>query len=147
MSIASTTSLLVAALDLHLVQDVIGAIRAADAAEAVAKASPFAPVPTIESPRHIHPDPIYVHPRVIHPDPRYAPRPIVHCEPHVEQTNTRLALIESSDKPAPAHSNCPIQPPWAVLPYQTPAKPPAQIKIVLYRTDILTKGTLLDVFI
>jgi hypothetical protein len=147
VSIASTTSLLVAALDFRMIEDVIGAIRAADAAEAGSKRSPFSPLPVVESPRHIHPDPISAHPRVIHPDPSYPPRAVVHPEPRDERTTARLALIEPSDKPHPAHSDCAVRPPWSVLPYQFPSKAPTVIKKTVYRTDILTKGTLLDVFI
>jgi hypothetical protein len=148
VSIASTTSLLVASLDLVLVQDVIGAIRAADAAEGAGKTFPLNPAPAIESPRHIHPDPIDAHSRSFFNRERECEAPAAVClHPYIERSNARLALIESSDKPRPSHPNSSIQPPWAMLPYQIPARPPAQIKIVTYRTDILTKGTLLDVFI
>jgi len=41
----------------------------------------------------------------------------------------------------------PIEPPWAVLPWNEPAKAPAQVKVVEFRTDIISKGSLIDLFI
>ena len=147
VNLADAGSLALATMDLKLVQDIIGAMRAADAGAAAADSSPLTPLPTIESPRHIVPDPIYEKPRVVHADPIYAPRKVIHPEP---KTAPRLALEKlpaEPEKPCHVSSNFAIKPPWAILPWQEPAKLPPRVKVVQYRTDIMSKGSLIDVFI
>lgn len=152
MDLAATSSLLIAALDLKLVQDVIGAMRAADAAEEAAVQNPLAPPAACDCSNHIHPCPVYQNPQVV----RYEPcdeacekAPIIcHWTAPIE-AKPRLALIEPvAEKPSHVTPNrWIITPPWAILPWQQPAPAPAQVKVVRYTTDIVNKGSLIDVFI
>ena len=150
MDYAALGSLAVAALDLALVQDIIGAMRAADAGAAASNASPLTPLPTLQSARHIHPATIYEPGKVIHADPVYARPKVIRPEPRIEPAEPgRLALQPTSDNPAKKvhHAASPVQPPWAVLVWQMPTPPRPIIKVVEYRTDINSKGTLIDTFI
>jgi len=90
VNLADTASLAVASLDLLLVQDLIGAMRAADAgAAALAGSSPLAPTPTRECRQHVHLEPIVKPRRVIHLSPCYErcsaprPEPMLHALPRV----------------------------------------------------------------
>lgn len=147
-AIADTATLAVSVLDLKLVQDVIGAIRAADAVTAAENNNPLTPLPTIESPRHIFPDPIYEHRRHIHPEPVYARRPIVHPAPYDQRPGRpRLALEPDRVHSAAPCNVSPIKPPLPALAARVPASSVVKMKRVVVRTDILSKGSLIDMFI
>ena len=149
VNLAATASLAVAALDLLLVQDLIGAMRAADAGAQAACSSPLAPLPTPEPRRHIHPEPVYEPRRVIHPSPCYArcrePQPMLHALPRVAiPASPRVECATHSEATGPRESKLAMPPPWEV---KDPIKPAARVKVVIYRTDILSKGSLIDMFI
>jgi hypothetical protein len=141
VSLESTVSLLVASLDLKLVQLVRGAMAVADV-NGRATAPPgcngaggrdaFLPR------RHIEPAPVYEPRRHIHPEPR----PLL-------QPATRLAneTCDCAAYVAPAGSKSPIEPPWKVLPWENPPQPPPKIKFVLQRPDSArSKGVFVNVF-
>ena len=147
MSLATNVSLIVAELDLKLVQLVRGAMRAADAASGKAgglSACPIRPAAVFEPRPRLHPTPL-IEPRPrIHPTPRFEPRPVIH--PQVVIEDSLVVACDGQGKKDTKHPS-PIQPPWAVLPWQTPSQPKPIIKRFISRTDIKTKGSLLDLFI
>jgi hypothetical protein len=134
--------ILVAAIDLQVVQSVIAAIRTADR-------QTLAYLPTIANPNDtycsqtITPEPRYLPRPVIHPTPRYLPRPVIHPEPRVEQS----CILPPSPHARVPHITPGPQPPWKILPWQEPAIPPDVIKITVRPTDTVTKGTLIDLFV
>lgn len=159
MGIDPHISLLVAALDLKEVQLVRDAIRTADlsAGGRGLPASGLGPAPnpdvTFEPRRHVHPEPVYEPRRHIRPEPRYEPRAVIHPEPRIEQQlNDQWACCPppAEVKPVETPTPSPIQPPWKVLPWQTPSPPRPVVrplKVIIRRPDIVSKGGLLDVFI
>jgi hypothetical protein len=40
----------------------------------------------------------------------------------------------------------PLQPPWKAPPWEAPIPPAPQVKLVQYRPDIITKGSLIDFY-
>ncbi|HWP39291.1 MAG TPA: hypothetical protein VNL70_00095, partial [Tepidisphaeraceae bacterium] len=71
------------------------------------------------------------------------PRPVIHPQP--------LAAPPAASPPRepeqPRRPICPIQPPWRVLAWETPLPPPPKIKLIIYRPDTISKGSLIDLFI
>ena len=126
VNLGDVGALAIAALDLSLVQDIIGAMRTADAGAAAASGSPLTPLPSIEPWQHIQPDPVYERPRVIHADPIYARRKVIHPEPRFEPRLALQPLPPAPQKTEPDPGQFVIKPPWAILPWQEPANPPAQ---------------------
>jgi hypothetical protein len=141
---ASSVNLLVATVDLLEVQSVLNAIHRADAQTA-------ARLPTILDERAVDtfvhetitPEPRYLPREIIHPTPRYLPRPVLHPFPRVEPS--------APPPPYPTartpHIAAGPQPPWKTMPWQEPSKPPSVIKMVVRPPDMLTKGTLIDLFV
>jgi hypothetical protein len=141
----ASVSLIVASLDLQLVRLIRGAMAAADGspgARFVAASTvnrDIQPRPKLRQHQEILPRP------VVHPTPHFAPRPVIHLQPKFVPPPPAACAPVEPEKP---HRNeCPIQPPWKVLPWQTPIPPKPQIKIVVHRTDVVHKGSLIDVFI
>lgn len=136
--------LIVAAMDLSLVRMLRDAMRTADLASGRPLGRPSA---------RILPRP------VIHPEPRFEPRPVIHPTPRIEPRLVyRPKKIEPQPIPVcpappqplpaePIHHKAPIEPPWKVLPWQTPAPAPLKLKIIQKQPDVSNKGTVLDVFI
>lgn len=153
MDLSATASLAIATLNLLEVQDVIGAIRAADA-ESAGKSNPLTPLPSIAPRPVIHPEPVY-NARLVFIDS--APRPktlgYICCPQPAPIDRPRLALegpdrvdvcASSRQSNAPANS---VQAPWAQRVWEMPIAPRPQIKVIKYHTDILSKGSLIDMFI
>jgi hypothetical protein len=154
-------SLVVATSDLQLVQDVIGAIRAADANEQAANAGRIPPIPPTPAPAQPAPsnsrscDSVCCgvgneNRRAVDLSPCYKPDRVSrwtlpHAKPRLalEVCAQRAAVAPVADHP----TKSPIQPPWAVLPWQQPPKQIVQVKVIHRHTDIVTKGSLIDVFI
>ncbi|WP_428937988.1 hypothetical protein [Fontivita pretiosa] len=133
--------LLVAALDLKLVRLLRAAMRPAGEG---GPASPLGPAPSTIQPRHrIHPAPRFEPRPVVHPAPRFEPRPVIHPQPIVAPP----ATAQPPEPQPPRRLECPIQPPWRVLAWETPLPPPPKIKLIIYRPDTISKGSLIDLFI
>ena len=150
MALESTVSLLVASLDLKLVQLVRGAMAAADRQGNCCHPGHLGHCcdrddrrcDVFEPRRHIEPEPVYEPRRHIHPEPRIEPRPLL-------QPATRLANEgwDCAEYAAPKASKSPIEPPWKVLPWENPPPPPPKVKYILHRPDIArSKGTFVNVF-
>jgi hypothetical protein len=163
VSFASLASLVVATADLQVVQDVIGAMRAADAntrAMNAGRIPPVAPIPAPAPPAHTdsccfrcetsrHESVgVTCRPPVV--SPIYTESRQSHWK--LPTHKTRLALepddrtMDRQTAGIPAKKS-PVQPPWAQLPWHQPPKQIVQVKVVRPVTDIVTKGSLIDVFI
>lgn len=146
MNLDAQVSLVVAALDLKLVQLLRGAIRAAD--QGARSNLPFELTPTPEPRRHIHPEPTFEPRPHIHPTPRFEPRPVYHPTPRYEQAKL------DCDRTGPVEVvvykpiiEQPLRPPWKIMPWENPPQPAPKVKVTLYRPDIVHKGSLLDFFV
>jgi len=156
VNLAATASLAIASLDLLLVQDLIGAIRAADAETAQsASSSPLSPVPAPAPRQQVCCDPICepaaAPQRVVHPSPcyelRFQPQPMLHALPRLALSPATGIGYATGCEAGGRETKSPVQPPWAVQRWQESVKPAAQVKVVVFRTDILSKGSLIDMFI
>ncbi|MGD0139216.1 MAG: hypothetical protein ABSD28_10085 [Tepidisphaeraceae bacterium] len=139
----SNVNLLVASLDLQMVQSLLGAIRAADRHGAGQLPVAVSPIDSYCRRPVIHPQPRYLPRPVLHPTPRYLPRPVIHPQPRVEPPCSSPPCPKSSVP----HITAGPQPPWKILPWQEPAAAPNVIKIIMRPPDIVTKGNLLDLFL
>jgi len=142
VGLEATANLLVAALDLKLVQLLRGAMRAADAA-ANPQGLPIVRADVFRAREVVHPEPRFEPRLVAHPTPRFLPRPAIHPTP-------RLDLGFS---PIPANPECPprcchaLPPPWRMPVWNMPIPPRPTIKRIVHLTDLHHKGSLLDLFI
>ena len=143
MGLETTASLVVAALDLKLVQLLRQAIRTADqssGAARVGEAHFSGPGTSLHAAPHIEPR------QRIHPTPRFEPRPVIHPTPRVDLTISQISP-PASDPLSPPKRNNSIEPPWKTVVWQIPTPPPAQVKVIIHRTDVAHKGSLIDLFI
>jgi hypothetical protein len=145
VSAISNINLIVATLQLELVQSLVGAIRKADAESAAQLSAGRALAEGRDRycPGPITPGPRYLPRPVIHPTPRYLPRPVIHPTPRVAPqcpppSCPRVKAPEITPAPPP---------PWKILPGQEPALPPNVIKIFIRQPDIVGKGALIDLFL
>lgn len=144
---ASSIDLLVAVSGLIEVQDVVSAMRAADASQA--KRGLLGLNPCIEPRQVVHPEPRYEPRPVIHPEPRYEPRPVYHPEPRIEPRDLACGCGE----PPPqivvkkADTEQPLEAPWKSVPWKTPLPPAPKVKLAPPHPDIGHKGLLLDFFV
>jgi hypothetical protein len=149
-------SLIIATSQLKLVQDVIGAMRAADAAsgkqfgplgiEINPAPSGHGPVDQCCCRPANSQDPKYLPRPVIHPTPRYLPRPVYHLTPRVEWNQPPSCLPEESGK-VTAHITEAPPPPWKILAWPKIDPPHLKVKVMEYRPDTKGKGTLINLFV
>jgi len=139
----SNVNLLVASLDLQLVQSLLGAMRAADRHCAGQLPVAISPIDSYCPRPVIHPQPRYLPRPVLHPTPRYLPRPVLHPQPRVEPQ----CCPPPCPKAGVPHITAGPQPPWKILPWQEPAAAPNVIKITIRPPDTMTKGNLIDLFL
>jgi hypothetical protein len=125
------------------VESVLGAMHRADAAQA-AKNAGCSPAAIFEPRLHIQPTPVYCPRPHYHPTVSYTPRPVVHPHPRVEQKD----LCGQRELPSPPKSPQPfIQAPWKILPWENTCQPRQTVKVHLIHTDVVHKGTVLDLFV
>jgi len=143
---ASSIDLLVAVSGLMEVQDVIGAMRAADAQS---QALLVGREPRIESRQVIHPEPRYEPRQIIHPQPRYEARPIYHPAARIEPRDANCECANRSPDVVVQKADCeqPMEPPWKTVPWKNPPPPALKIKLTPPHPDICHKGLMLDFFI
>ncbi|HEY8668594.1 MAG TPA: hypothetical protein VIL86_18250 [Tepidisphaeraceae bacterium] len=148
MSLEARVNLITATLDLQLVRLLRGAIRTADIASGVRR--DIAPQPTIEPRQHFHPEPIIEPRRHIHPQPKLDPRSILRALPACPPPSCQPCPIPSEPAPDPVtrckHPNA-ILPPWKQPIWNTPIPPRPIVKLLIHRTDIINKGSLIDLFL
>jgi hypothetical protein len=146
----SSVNLLVATLDLKLVQLLRGAMRAADRQGPAGRGQLIHPAPTIEPRRHFHPEPKFEPRPHVHPEPAFDPRPRLHVPGYLRGAEC-CPNSPASQPIVPKSPTSPIQPPWKVLPWENPPamrpRPLQKVKLMIGRPDISPKGTVIDVFI
>jgi len=150
VSLLDQANLIVAALDLNLVRLLRAAMAPIELPGAPAGPGAVSAAATYEPPQHIHLDPIIEPREHIYLRPLIEPRPIIHLKPAVEPDGPSCVATESRDARATEcrpDATFPIQPPWAILPWQEAPKAQVHVKVVRYRTDIISKGSLIDCFI
>ena len=141
-SLASNVSLIVATLDLKVVQSVIGAIKKADAASTLSNGPlHLGPAAVYEPRQHLHPETKIESRHVIHPESRYENRPVHHP---VEARNSE-GLYSTSTTPVPSCGHkSPIEPPWKTLPWPQTVHVTSKVKLWVHRSDLQSKGSLID---
>lgn len=138
----SSISLITAALDLQLVR-LLRAATADDAAMLTQARPSCQPPPEILPRRRIHPTPKFEPRPVVHPSPRFESRPVISPTPE----EALLPPPQCVPDHAPCHGKLAIQPPWKVLPTEKPSQVAQPVKVVVHRPDIISKGSLIDLFI
>jgi hypothetical protein len=138
----SSVSAIVATLDLQLVRLIRAAMQ--DDGRHAATALGPAPSPQPQLRQHFAPDPVYEPRRHIHPTPRYEPRPVIHPSPRIAPGGDCCVPCEPT--PELPDGRCPIQPPWKVRPWDAPVPIKLEVKVVVVRPDIVSKGSLIDFF-
>jgi hypothetical protein len=145
----ANVALLVAALDLKVVQLLRDAIRTTAAAAGEGQsATPLGPAPSDVQPRRRYEPEPYIEPRKrIEPTPYIEPRERITPQPRVE-----LAPVDyccGPCEPAPRREAKPVvfQPPWRSMPVENSAQPATKVKVIKIRPDIVRKGSLIDCFI
>jgi hypothetical protein len=136
VSFATQAELIVATLDLQTVRLIRDAMARTElAADVALDRLCFLDRPVI------WPEPLFEPRVVIEPTPRFEPRPVIYPRPRVAPEPVpapTAAVVER--KPA-------LEPPWSVAPWKMPIQPAPKIKINIHRTDVISKGSLLDFFI
>jgi hypothetical protein len=141
---AGEASLIVAKMDLTLVQLLRGAMQTVDQGGSTTNRRQDCFESQADCHRfRDHCPPIIAPRQVIHPKPLILPRQIIHQQPLVEQCPSSIAPGPLCTRP----KKSPFPAPWDVLPWKIPIPPPAKIKQVIHRTDVKNKGSLLDMFI
>ena len=144
MGLESNIALVVASLDLKLVQLLRDAIRTTDLAGACASGGNLAPTPEFLPRRHFTPEPFIENRRHIHPQTLYEARPVIHPQPRVVEPPPPIC---PPPEPISHQSKSPFVPPWKVMPWQNPPQPALKIKLIKLRPDIVRKGSLIDCFL
>lgn len=126
-----------------MVQGIIGAMRAADAASGKGQpACRLGPAPSVIQPRFVHhPDPRIEPRQVIDPTPRFESRTVYHPRPAIAPRPGPPVEVEK-----PRITPSPITPPWKTRPAIEAAAPKVPLKVHVVRPDIAIKGTMLDLF-
>ena len=142
----SSINLIVATLDLQLVRLLRQSMAGAPTLDGGGARRHIHPQPTIE-PRPVHEPAPRIEPRkTIEPTPRFAPRPTVFVDvpPSSVPATTPPVVCETSQT---EKTVSPLQPPWKTVPWEQPIPPAPKVKVVQYRPDIISKGSLIDFFI
>ncbi|HEY7116959.1 MAG TPA: hypothetical protein VH475_10255 [Tepidisphaeraceae bacterium] len=144
VGVESHIELLVAALDLKMVQLVRDAMRTADRATAK-ELGVLEPAARFEPRVVYHPTPRFEPRPVYHPTPRFEPRPIVHPTPRV--VDPPPAVCPPREPECPRISKPVFVPPWKVMPWENPPQPALKVKVIKLQPDRVRKGSLIDCFI
>ena len=154
---AGIADLIIASGQFAAVDSVIKAIRKADK-EAGANSTSQPPTNRAAVTEYYRPADYYEPQRVITPAPAYASRPVIHPsathsvpvekQPPVYEVNVIVV------QPTPVANEQPLQPPWAVVPWENPLQTAQKVKVVYRPPDmnhraggIEFRGTALDLFI
>jgi hypothetical protein len=149
-AIQDNVSLLVAGLDLALVQSVLSAIRTADLSRPPESAhTPANSVTSSHRPASSLPGQSTVQRNCDYPAATWHPHEVEN--PHHPRAGELLPYVCTRPVEAPHHEST-IQPPWKVLPWPAtvrhcPSHCYQQVKILPNRDDVTTAGRLLDVFV
>lgn len=141
MDFAAQASVLIAAADLQAVRSVTDAMRAADIASG--RTGPNGTFPQMGPRQREHPEPRIEPREVIHPAPRIEPRFTIHPRPNIDPQPPAAPL----EPELPVRTKSPLPPPWKQVVWKMPLQPAPKIKVVIHRTDVISKGSLIDFFI
>ena len=149
MGLDTQANLVVAAMQLGVVRSLRDAIRTADLSSGRMKAATdLGPAPSPEPRAHLTPEPIVEPRRRLHPEAITEPRRTYSASAQIDRrSNVETSTCEPSSEPTRTTHKSPIQPPWAILPWQTPTPPRPVIKVIVHKVDVAHKGSLLDMFI
>jgi len=149
VALDARVELIVAALDLKLVQLLRDAIRttamAAGKGQPVSGLGPAPNAGLFESRRRVEPQPVFEPRKHIHPTPRFEPRPVIHLTPRVVDPPACVCPPVEPEKPRITKPF--MVPPWKLLPWEQPPRPALSIKVIRRKPDIVRKGSLIDCFI
>lgn len=136
-------------MDLKLVQTITSGMRDVNRRSAeLAGDGSSCPGGVVQPRPVVHPAARYEPRPVIHPRPRIEPRKVITLQPRVvEAAPPAIAAPQAPEKPA--EKSNPIQPPWRILPWNTPVPLPPRnvIKPIVRPVDNVRKGSMLDLFI
>jgi hypothetical protein len=136
----SNVNLLLAAMDLKLVQMLRAAMNAGSAGGGVH--ATIHPAPRIE-PRPVHhPDPRIEPRKVIEPAPRFEPRKVHRPEPRCEPPPCDSRPNTYTGRRAMGV----LPPPWKMPLAATAPEPRPVIKRIVHKVDTVHKGSLIDFF-
>lgn len=141
MNLDSGINLITSTLDLQLVR-LLRAATADDAALAAGVHRRPEPQSEILARKRIDPSPRFEPRPVIHPTPRFEPRPVITPSPADAPPSLDRACATARAR----KSVLPL-PVWKTLPSEIPSNPSQTIKLVFHRPDIISKGSLIDLFI
>lgn len=142
MSFETQAALAVAAVDLQTVRLLRAAMREADVAAGL-----LCERRLLLDRAVIRPEPRFEPRPVIQPTPYFLPRPIIHPTPRVEPTAPQLAPAPPAD-PSCCDSSAPaLDAPWRTPVWEMSLPPAPVIKLNIHRTDVVSKGSLIDFFI
>jgi hypothetical protein len=143
VGLETNVAALTAALDLKLVRLLRGAMNTTDAG----RAHPLGPAPNPPPQlRRVDPEPVFEPRPHIHPTPYFEPR-LVHRPAPSFRTPAPLPPPPREPPPCePCGKKHLIQPPWAVLAWETPIQPEQPVKVHIVRPDTISKGSLIDFF-
>jgi len=152
VSISGSIPALLAAFDLAAVRAVTGAINAN-----LPKTGPLGTIPVSANPAIAQPgsgaraglQQTYEPRQRFHPTPVYEARPVCHLSPTYESSPPRCQppLIDVVEVPVVKVSTNPLRPFWETLPPVPPEQPAPVPKVIVQKVDVISKGTLLDLFV
>jgi hypothetical protein len=143
MDLGAQAGLLAAAANLKVVTSLVTAMRRADKAIAAERLKALRGEPIFEPRPHIHPTPEFEPRPVIHPTTRFEPRLTIHPQ-------TRVDDRPACDDPGKAnarHLAALLPPPWKMPVWKNPITPAPKIKVIQHRTEVVNKGSLVDLFL
>jgi hypothetical protein len=141
VDLSTQAALIVATADLQVVQSVLQAIHAADAATAKTLGPNTLQATSIATRRFERAE--CIERRTVRENPKIEPRDTVHLQSRIVMD----APAPAKEPRKPMHITAPFLPPWEMLPWKIPSQHLAKIKKVVQQIDIKNKGSLIDIFI
>ncbi len=153
MGLESSVGLIVASLDLRLVRLVRAAMHPNNGSQGPGGPDRLiVPAPNVAPRQRPHAEPA-VEPRPrVRPEPVFEPRAVLRPVNEASIGRGDVCVIVEVEKADATSGGSPIEPPWKVLPWENPpaprfARPVQKVKVVNGRPDIISSGTLIDLFI
>lgn len=142
MSFETQAALAVAAVDLQTVRLIRSAMRETDLAAALVCQRRLLLDRAV-----IWPEPRFLPRPVVEPTPRFLPRPVIHPTARVEPAPVPAPATTPPD-PCDCRKSAPaLDAPWRTPVWEMPLPPAPVIKLNIHRTDVVSKGSLIDFFI
>ena len=100
--------------------------------------------PNPQARRRVEPEPRIEPRKRIEPTPRFEPRRVIHPRPRVE---LEPPGCPTPPRPCGCQKPSPLRPPWRMPVWKVVPAPAPQVKVHIHRTDVIHKGSLIDLFI